>query len=554
MKKVLALLMATMMLFSLAACQGSDDNTTNTGSESGSTATDGGSESNEEVVYDGTWGSPIVAEPTVIKIFARQDKDFVVDPEATFFKAYTEMTGVVIEGTANPNVETITDLNVHATDGFPSDIISVGNVGNELERYAAEGAFADINDYLEYMPNLQAFLETDLGKQAYEASLNEAGELLLIPAVERFKPTHIPMIRQDWLDELGLEVPQTTEELYTALKAFKDNELGDGLTIPFLAKSWVLKQNSPTLFGARIETRATGRMVNDLDGTFTHGWTSDEFRNYVVNLSKWYDEGILAQDVFTADNPLDEHFPTDQGGFTYYSASKLSYNDQPSMPEGFELVPMLPTEYDGTRMDQRATHYMRKGRIGISIASENKVLAAKVIDSLLCAEAALTQRYGFEGVQYELEEEVDGVKVYRYTQAWTDTVMNDFNGDYTLAAHEEGFINIGLSEDAFYDQQRVIAQGVEYGNSVIDQVDAMYLEAFADGTVEFIPAITMSFSPDETVEISNIKGALETYQDEFFELAITSDYTSLDDAWWNDYMSICKDLGVERIVEIYNAQ
>lgn len=548
--------MTLTLLVSLTACGGGDNETSSNEGSSESTSSESNSSSSEagDDLYDGTWGSKLTDGGETIKIFARQDKDFVVDPEMPFFKAFTEMTGVKIEGTANPNVETITDLNVHATDGFPSDIITVGNIGSELERYAAEGAFLDLNDYLEYMPNLQAFIETDLGRQAYEASLSETGEFYLIPAVERFKPTHIPMIRKDWLDQLGLEVPQTTEDLYEALKAFKDNELGDGLTVPFLAKTWVLKQNSPVLFGARIETRPTGRMVNDADGNFTHGWTSDEFRNYVVNLSKWYDEGILAQDVFTADNPLDEHFPTNQGGFTYYSASKLGYNDQPDMPEGFELVPMLPTEYDGVRMDQRATHYLRKGRIGISVASENPVLAAKVIDYFLSQEGALVQQYGFEGQQYEKLEDVDGITVYQYTQDWTDTVTNEYNGDYTLALLEQGFLNIGVSEDAFYDKQRVIKQGEVFGESVIDEVEAMYLEAFADGTVEFIPAISMSFSPEETVEISSIKAALETYQDEFFELAVTNDYTTLDDAWWNNYMETCKELGIERLVEIYNGK
>ena len=31
-------------------------------------------------------------------------------------------------------------------------------------------------------------------------------------------------INQTWLDNLGLDVPTTTEELYTVLKAFKEND------------------------------------------------------------------------------------------------------------------------------------------------------------------------------------------------------------------------------------------------------------------------------------------------------------------------------------------
>ena len=33
------------------------------------------------------------------------------------------------------------------------------------------------------------------------------------------------MINKRWLDELGLAVPTTLDELHTALKAFKDNDM-----------------------------------------------------------------------------------------------------------------------------------------------------------------------------------------------------------------------------------------------------------------------------------------------------------------------------------------
>src|SRR5699024_12210470 len=38
-----------------------------------------------------------------------------------------------------------------------------------------------------------------------------------------------PWFRQDWLDELGMDVPKTTDEFYDYLKAVKETDLiGDG--------------------------------------------------------------------------------------------------------------------------------------------------------------------------------------------------------------------------------------------------------------------------------------------------------------------------------------
>lgn len=565
MKKFLSTLLVLTMVVSLSACfgdTGGDSNTTTSSKNDTATTQKQASETKSEAPedsgypYDGTWGAKIVNDPIEIKVFARQDSDGTADPDKAFFARYADMTGVTIVDTANANVDQLTDLNVHATDRFPSDIISVAHLRDEMERFAAEGAFLDLHDYLHLMPNLQAFIKTDLGKQAYEASLTSDGHFYLIPAVERFKPTHIPMIRKDWLDTLGMEVPQTTDELYTALKAFKDNDLGDGLTVPFLSKHWVLKQNAASLFGARIYTRATGRIVNNEDGTFAHGWGTEGFRTAVTEFSKWYDEGILAQDLFTADKPLEKHFPTNQGGFTYWSISKLGFNDQPDMPEGFELVPMLPTAHNdaGDRLDVRATHYMRKGRAGISAASKNPEVAAMVLDSFLSLEGAMAQAYGFEGEQYTLDMETeDGLKIYRYTEAWDNMIKTEYNNDGKQARLAYGFINIGVSHDAFYDQTRVIEFDEEFGESVIDQVEKMYLEAFADGTVTFIPGANVSFTPEQLVEINTIKGALETYQNEFFEKSIVQDYKTLDDAWWQTYLDTCESLGMSRMVELYNS-
>ena len=37
-----------------------------------------------------------------------------------------------------------------------------------------------------------------------------------------------PYIRKDWLDKVGLGIPKTTDEMYTVLKAFKDNDVRMG--------------------------------------------------------------------------------------------------------------------------------------------------------------------------------------------------------------------------------------------------------------------------------------------------------------------------------------
>lgn len=45
-------------------------------------------------------------------------------------------------------------------------------------------------------------------------------------------PRHVAYIRQDWLDELGMDMPKTKEELGEYLYAVKEAKLGGDNTIP----------------------------------------------------------------------------------------------------------------------------------------------------------------------------------------------------------------------------------------------------------------------------------------------------------------------------------
>lgn len=554
MKRLVALLLILVLSVSIIGCSGDEGvkkETTKTENENGSKED---SKVDSNIVYDGTFGR-IVIEPAEITLFAKQDEGFSFETDSTFGKYYEEVTGVKLVGTANPNVDDITDLNLHATEGFPSDIISSAHKVDAMVQFANEGAFVNLNEYMHLMPNTKNFFENDpLGQQIYEASVTSEGELFLIAGAERFKATHVPLIRKDWLDKVGMEIPQTTEELEEVLLAFKDNNLGaGGVTVPFVAKSWVLEQNVPTLFGARTESRATKRVVINDEGTaFYHGWSTDEFRNALTEMSRWYDMGIFSKELFTEDDPRNLYFPSDRGGFTIWSAGTIGFNEQPNMPEGFELVPMLPPEYNGERLDQRATHYMRKGRIGISSSCENIELACAVLDSFLTEEFIIQNSWGIIGEQIELVDTVDGIDIYQQTKEWNDIVEAEYSNNIKTGRSENGFLGLGVSTDVIYDKVRYIAYGNEYGKSPVDQIEDMYADAYATGEVKFIPAVNVTFTSEEQDEINNIRTNLEFYQDEAFAEAITNDYTKIDDNFWNSYIDQCNEIGMERLVEIYN--
>ena len=61
------------------------------------------------------------------------------------------------------------------------------------------------------------------------------GKQFAVPGKRAFLGKYSSFIRTDWLEKLGMDVPQTTDELYEVLKAFKEQDPGQtgGKVIPF---------------------------------------------------------------------------------------------------------------------------------------------------------------------------------------------------------------------------------------------------------------------------------------------------------------------------------
>ena len=145
------------------------------------------------------------------------------------------------------NWETMSDslaeqVNIRITGGqYPDAFMGVGFSNYDIARYGDDGTFLDLTPYLtpDIMPNLCAILEEHPEIQA--AITQEDGKIYGLPSGEQmttagigapmdeafsiFSVPQYSMINKAWLDDLGLEVPTSLDELHDALKAFKDNDM-----------------------------------------------------------------------------------------------------------------------------------------------------------------------------------------------------------------------------------------------------------------------------------------------------------------------------------------
>lgn len=128
-----------------------------------------------------------------------------------------------------PRSQEVDMLNIWMSTGDAPDICLTYDVAT-VYKYYKEGGLADLTDALEkHGQELKKFLgEELLSYGQYD------GRQYAIPAKRVIQARTGTFIRKDWLEKLNLPVPETTEEFYNVLKAFKEKNPGNvSKVIPF---------------------------------------------------------------------------------------------------------------------------------------------------------------------------------------------------------------------------------------------------------------------------------------------------------------------------------
>ncbi|ANE45762.1 ABC transporter substrate-binding protein [Paenibacillus swuensis] len=162
-----------------------------------------------------------------------------------------------------------------------------------------QGAFWDLTPYLKDYPNL---LKTYPKESIDNTKVN--GKVYGLP---RPRPLvggqGFPALRKDWLDKVGLQVPQTMDELYTVLKAFTEQDPdGNGKKdtygfIGSVTESWVDK----LVFVEDVFAGYNG-IYYPKDGKMLYRDLLPSTREALVWLNKAYKEGVLAPDFAVIKN------------------------------------------------------------------------------------------------------------------------------------------------------------------------------------------------------------------------------------------------------------
>ena len=185
---------------------------------------------------------------------------------------------------------------VAMASGDLPDIMQVSSVDYEILK--ENGQLADLSGTLQYANDtLKEYLSKD--PSVLESLKEPDGKLYVIPQYfDTRREMNMLYIRQDWLDELGLQVPKTVEELEQVMKAFmekKNAKQGIALSGSSVVDWGNDVRGLLNMFGA-----APGAWL-DQGGKLVAGEVQPEAKDGLTMLAKWYKDGLINKEFVTMD-------------------------------------------------------------------------------------------------------------------------------------------------------------------------------------------------------------------------------------------------------------
>lgn len=218
MKKISTILLCIAMVMQLAAC-GSNQKAVNTDADdSGNNSTT--TEPAKEEAQSG---------PVSVKVGYAYDSSFEYEANEsvdnnTWTQLYEE-NGIVLDVLYNVDgSQKDAQMSQAVMSGNYPDFLSVA--GAYYTDWANQGIFNDLTEAFEKYASeeTKAYYATDVGQRALQAATLD-GKLYGLPTITSpYDGMDLLWIRKDWLDQLGLEVPTTAEELFNIAKAFTEND------------------------------------------------------------------------------------------------------------------------------------------------------------------------------------------------------------------------------------------------------------------------------------------------------------------------------------------
>ena len=462
-------------------------------------------------------------EPMTLTFMLQEHEHSVLNNDVYTFKTLGEKFNVVFDFQLISGAAYNERVNMVLAGGEYPDVMYA--VPDSMAQYYDTGIFVELTDIIpEKIPNFLTACEA--ADSNYLKNIkDDEGRMWYLTKIEYSNYNLFPYLNQDWLEEVGMEIPTSIDELYAVLTAFKELK-GDDAII-WAAGPWT----GNNLWSTVLEYFGSSSWwMHEELGTYVYGpyERADELKDALTFLNQCSNEGLLDPDWMTRDDDaINARINAGEVGFF------ITYGDNgntwgPGGTSGTNYIITGPfTTENGDPFVQPNTLIGGYYYIMNNGDQEKLDKICEVMNYVYSDEGTMLFSFGEEGYTYTLD--ADG------NPQFTDVVLK----------HELGGVNgrrqLGINPGPFPHVSLDTAWG-----QIVGEVSNEGLEKHKQYWKLSAPVLapTVEESAEQTQLIADINKYFSSAVVQF----ITGDLSLEDD--WDTYLSTMEELNVERYIEV----
>ena len=436
-------------------------------------------------------------------------------------------------------------LRISADDGELPDVLLLPN-GLNLGKLGGDGIIIPLEDYIDqYGKNIQRMYESF---PRVKSLTSADGHIYSINTVSEnaYLTPYGFVIRKDWLDRLGLDEPETIDDWMTVLRAFRDEDAdGDGdpnNEIPFSVGGHVWY----TTFWAHawdLHLFYSDGWYPDSNGQMQYEFISDNAKEFFTWMHDFYEEGLLDPEFLTLGDETklyEKAARNEVGAFTVYP-SQIPTIEAALRANGVEdakLVPLAPPAGPYAQMTEVLGDMAVNGYV-ITSNCEHPEIVVALIDYLMSDEGTELMNFGIEGETY-----------VKYTDgSYSFTKLVTANPDGLPAGDVLSSYGCQMGLPYIMSEKRGAAMLYEYDEDMRELFVTISVKTrpYARSGLVLPPA-----TEEESRIIADKSDDLVAYIWEMTGKFILG--TEDIDEKWDSYVSHVKELGVDDILAVKQAQ
>ena len=482
-------------------------------------------------------------EPPETLVITMPQSDFIRNIDTNYYKVWLEeQTGLKLVFNLVPDSYSNEYLKEKLLTGdLKTDLFfSFGQEEGDflhpshLKELGEKGAIIPLNQYITSSQYLRQAIEDFTEYPLLDYLKAQDGTIYYVPDLDNgvtSKTGQVLWMNVDWLKALQLPIPQTTQEFYDTLLAFRQQDPnGNGRTdeisligsmshwsqqsFQFIMNSFVYNDPQNSHFYLEQD-----RIIF---APITPAW-----RQGVSYCRSLYEQGLLSPLQFSLDNArLSELVSNPRetvGAFTAASITDVIYQNCPEIMAGFVQVPPLagPEGFSAAVEKSLLPH---TGAV-ITAWCDKPEKAFELLDFMYSEQATLIAQYGEKGVDWEEARPTD-MDVYG-----RKAVVRVKSGLKNLVQNKN-FAGIGPQYIYAKYADREVWSGFD--------ADPMYINARAYQTYSaYFPQKTISaglLQGQNSSGWSEVEKAIDIYAEQYLEDFITGKRDILSDAQWQTYV------------------